>query len=325
MRIVGVTCFAILTTCASIAQRQSAPEQTAARSTTFSSSSNLPIERIGDDDLIRISVYDAPELSGTVRVNSDGDIRLPMLKQHIHAAGLYPESLESAIATALTEGNVLVDPIVTVNVVEYRSRPITVVGAVRTPTTFQADSQVTLLDAITRAGGISENAGSEILVTHSPTAVSNESVMLTEHVPVQSLMNPNSPTANLKLLDGDIIRIPVAGQIYVIGDVNKPGAIYINDGLRSSVFKAIVLSGGLAPYSSHTAYIYRVESGKTDRTEIPVKVKRIMNGKSSDVPLIVNDILYVPDAAGRRMSTQALQTSLGISMGLAELILYAAH
>jgi polysaccharide export outer membrane protein len=119
----------------------------------------LPVEKIGPDDLIGITVYDAPELTRTVRVDAGGDIRLPMVPQHIKAAGLYPAELEKAISTVLIQENVLVDPVVTVSVVEYRSRPITVAGAVKTPVTFQATGTVTLLDAITRAGGLTENAG----------------------------------------------------------------------------------------------------------------------------------------------------------------------
>lgn len=322
MKIFGTTCLAIFATCASLAQQQPAPERAGARATAVGAFSSLPIEGIGIDDLVGISVYAAPELSGAVRVDSNGDIRLPMVKKPIHAAGLFPEALENAIAAALTEGNVLVDPIVTVNVVEYRSRPIAVVGAVRTPTTFQADSPITLLDAISRAGGIvTESAGTEILVTHSPSVVGNESMTLTERIPLQSLMNPNSPAASSKLLGGDIVRVPTAGQVYVMGDVNKPGPIYITDGAESSVFKALALTGGPTPFSSHTAYIYRVESGRTDRTAIPVKLKKIMNRKSPDVPLMANDILYVPDAAGRRLSAQVLETTLGLGLSATGLVL----
>lgn len=325
MRIACITCFAILATSAAVAQQQQPSQRTVAGATTFSASSNLPIERIGDDDLLGISVYDAPELTGTVRVNSNGDIRLPMLKEHIHAAGLLPEGLESAIAKALTDGKVLVDPIVTVNVVEYRSRPITVIGAVRAPTTFQADGPVTLLDAISRSGGIAESAGSEILVTHSSTDAGTESVTLTEHIPVQSLMNPNSPAANLELLAGDIVRVPVAGQVYVLGDVNKPGAINITDGTETSVLKALVLSGGVARYSGHTAHIYRVKGDRLGRVDIPIKLKQIMEFRSPDVPLMADDILYIPDATGRRISAQALVVSLGLSVSLADVLIYATR
>ena len=108
-----------------------------AGATSLNASANLPVERIGKNDLIGITVYDSPELTRTVRVDSDGTIRLPMLEKHIQAAGLYPEDLEKAISADLIDEQVLVDPIVTVSVVEYRSRPINVVGAVRNPVTFQ--------------------------------------------------------------------------------------------------------------------------------------------------------------------------------------------
>jgi len=137
-------------------------------------SSNLPEGPVGKDDLIGISVYDAPELTRSVRVDSDGTIRLPMLPKHIQAAGLTPEGLERSIRVALIEEQLLVDPIVTVSVLEYRSRPINVIGEVRTPITFQAAGAVTLMDAISRAGGLTQNAGSEILITSpEPGANSN--------------------------------------------------------------------------------------------------------------------------------------------------------
>src|SRR5208337_2601661 len=94
-----------------------------------------------------------------------GEIRLPLLRQHINAKGFFPTDLEKSIASALIEEHVLVEPVVTVTVVEYRSRPISVVGSVRNPVTFQATGSVTLLDAISQAGGLTENAGPEILVS----------------------------------------------------------------------------------------------------------------------------------------------------------------
>jgi len=233
--------------------------------------------------------------------------------------------LENTIAAALNEGNVLVDPIVTVSVVEYRSRPIIVAGAVRNPTTFQAEGQIMLLDAILRAGGIADNAGSEILITHSVTIAGNESAAVTQRVLVRSLLDVNDPDANLKLQAGDIVRVPLAGQVYVVGDVNKPGAFYITGGSDSSVLKVLALSGGLSPFSSHTAYIYRIESGHTERSEIPIKLKKIMDRKSPDATLMANDILYIPDASGRRIGAKALETSLGLSVSAANLAMYATH
>src|SRR5712692_1771319 len=92
---------------------------------------NLPAQKIGADDLVAISVYDSPELTRTVRVSGEGQIRLPMLHKTIQAAGLVPGELETAIVQALRAEQILVDPVVTVTVAEYRSRPISVVGAVK--------------------------------------------------------------------------------------------------------------------------------------------------------------------------------------------------
>ena len=118
----------------------------------LNSTANLPAQKIGPRDLIAIQVYDSPELSRTVRVGADGIVRLPMLKRRIAAEGLMPNELEAAIAEALQDEELVVDPFVTVTVAEYNSRPISVAGAVRAPLTFQASSPVTLLEAITRAG-----------------------------------------------------------------------------------------------------------------------------------------------------------------------------
>src|SRR5919198_5161826 len=99
---------------------------------------SLPAQRIGPNDLVAVSVYDSPELTRTVRVGPDGMIRLPMLKRRIQADGLLPGALEAAIAEALRAEELIVDPVVTVTIAEYRSRPVSVAGAVRHPITFQA-------------------------------------------------------------------------------------------------------------------------------------------------------------------------------------------
>src|ERR1017187_1696871 len=103
---------------------------------------NLPAQSVGPNDLIAVSVYDAPELSRTIRVGADGYFRLPMLKQRIKADGLFPSELETAIITALREEEILIDPFVTVTIAQYHSRPISVAGAVKMPLVFQAESPV---------------------------------------------------------------------------------------------------------------------------------------------------------------------------------------
>ncbi len=310
---------------AASAQQASVPLHEGAGATTLSDVSNLPVAKIGHDDLIGVTVYDAPELTRTIRVNPEGDIRLPMVKQPIHAAGLYPEDLEKAIADALVSDHVLVDPVVTVSIVEYRSRPITVVGEVKTPLTFQATGNVTLLDAISRAQGLTENAGSEILVSQQTQDADGKPSTLVQRIPARGLLDGSNPSLDLALQGGEVIRVPEAGRVYVVGDVKKPGAFYITDGSESSVLKALALSEGLDSFSSHTAYIYRLEDNGKGRKEIPIELKKIMNRKLPDVALEADDILYIPNANGAKASLKVLEESVGVGTALSTALIIYAH
>ncbi|MGA9670255.1 MAG: polysaccharide biosynthesis/export family protein, partial [Terracidiphilus sp.] len=185
-------------------QLQHMPNQAGASEVSTNAFSDLPIQRIGNDDLIGITVYDSPELTRTVRVDSAGEIRLPMLGKHISAKGLYPTDLEKSIASELIDEHVLVDPVVTITVVEYRSRPISVVGAVRNPITFQATGSVTLLDAISQAGGLTENSGPEILVSQNSTGSDLKDAALVRRIPVHGLIGAADPSLNLALQGGEV-------------------------------------------------------------------------------------------------------------------------
>jgi polysaccharide export outer membrane protein len=320
--------FLALTLCTlsvSAQQIQTPPAHVGAGAQALSEAFNLPIERLGPDDLIGLTVYDEPELTRTIRVNSDGQLRLPMIKRQIQTAGLYPSELEKEITRALIEEHLLVDPIVTVSVVEYRSRPITVIGAVRNPLTFQATGKVTLLDAISQAGGLTPEAGSEILVTRANSPADSSSSPLIIRVPLHGLIDGVDPALNITLAGGEEVRVPDAGRIFVLGSVKKPGAFLITDGSESSVMKALSLSEGLDSFSSRNAYIYRVEGGRGSRSEITVPLRKIMDRKSPDVPLVANDILYIPNATGKKASLKALETSVLVATGLGAALIYTTR
>lgn len=286
---------------------------------------DLPIEKIGNDDLIGVTVYDSPELTRTVRVDSAGEIRIPMVQQHIKVAGLYPSDIEKAIATTLVKENVLVDPIVTVNVVEYRSRPISVVGAVRSPLTFQATGSVKLLDAIAQAGGLTENAGSEILVSQQALGDDGNKALQVQKIPVRGLIDAIDPALNVVLHGGEEVRVPEAGKVYVLGNVHKPGAFTITDEAESTVLKALALSEGLDHYSGHVAYIYRAKRVGASAQEIPIELNKIIKRKAPDVPLMANDILYVPEATGRKATLTALDRISMIGSSVGTTLLYVYH
>jgi polysaccharide export outer membrane protein len=272
-------------------------------------STNLPVQKVGLDDLLGVSVYDAPELTRTVRVSSDGTVRLPMMKERIQVAGLFPAEVETAIAAELTREEIMVDPIVSIAVVESRSRPISVAGAVKQPVTFQASGVTTLLDALNRAGGLSELAGPEVVLTRAQEGLEGKTVSLAQRISLKKLMDGTDPelNLNLKLEGGEEIRVPEAGRIYVVGNVKLPGAFPMRDSSETSVLKALALAQGLAPFAGQKAYIYRTEGGTGGKNEIPVELKSILDRKSPDVPLLANDVLYVTDRTSRRNLARVLE------------------
>jgi polysaccharide export outer membrane protein len=274
---------------------------------------NLPAQKIGADDLVAIAVYDSPELTRTVRVSAEGQIRLPMLKRAIPAAGLLPRELESAIGGALRAEQILVDPVVTVTVAEYRSRPISVAGAVKKPLTFQASGNVTLLDALTRAEGLAPEAGPEILLTRA----AGGGKTTTDHISVKALFEGDKPELNPRLAGGEEIRVPDAARVYVAGSIKNPGAFTIKDGTDTTVLKVLAMAGGLVPFASKQAYIYRRKAGAEEKEEIPVGLSRIMGRKAPDVILRADDIFYVPDDKGRRLTVTALDKIVGFGAATA--------
>jgi len=271
---------------------------------------NLPAQPIGPNDLLAVSVYDSPELTRTIRVNRDGEIRLPMLHDPIKVKGMYPAQVETAIAQALKDGKVMVDPIVTVTIVEYQSRPINVVGAVKNPIVFQATHPITLLDAIARAGGISEDAGSEILVRHE-ISQGDDPQWVTETVPVRQLIDQADQKLNITLHGGEQVLVPEAKKIYVVGNVRKPGAFPVRNDENTTVLQALALSEGLMPFTAKEAYIYRHTSTGA-RQEVPIALDKIMKRKSPDVALEANDILYIPDSKGKRLTAATIDRITGI-------------
>lgn len=278
---------------------------------------NLPLQRIGPNDLIAVSVYDAPELTRTVRISADGFVRLPMLRQRVTAKGLLPGELETGIAEALRTESILVDPVVTVTMVEYHSRPISVMGAVRKPLTFQATGPMTVLDALTRAEGLTPEAGPEILVSRVQTGDSGSPATLVQRITLRSLIDEADPEVNLKLVGGEEIRVPEVGKIFVVGNVRKPGAFPVQDASGSSVLKLLALAEGLLPFTARQAFIYRQEGGTASKNEIPIELSKIIDRKAQDVTLSANDILYIPDNKSKRLTATTIDRITGFGSATA--------
>lgn len=278
---------------------------------------NLPVQKIGPNDLLLLTVTDAPELTRTFRVGPDGTLSLPLLKQTIRASGRLPADLETDIAALLKSADLLVEPVVKVTVAEYHSRPISVAGAVRKPVTFQAIGGVTLLEALTRAEGLSDLAGGEILVTRPSEGP------LPIRIPVRKLIDAADASLNLKLEGGEEVRVPEALRIFIAGNVRKPGAVPVREGDQLTVLKMIAMAEGLTSYASKQAYVYRTTGGEPGaKNEITVELDKIMKRQSPDVALLPNDVFYVPDNTRRRTQMTVLDriTLFGSTAGATALI-----
>jgi len=280
-------------------------------SNSIEAGGNLPPRPIAAGDLLSISVYGAPEMSRSVRVSGDGSIRLPMLKKPIEARGVTPPELELRVSAALGDAGILVDPSVVITIAEYASRPIRVAGAVRHPLTFEATGPVTLFEALTRAEGLSGEAGAEILVTR----MRPDSLPITERIKVKDLIDTAEPAANLILEGGEEVRVPEAGRVFVVGNVKKPGAFAVSDGAGTSVLKALAMAEGLAPFSAKLAYIYRPADG--GKLEISVALGKILARKAPDVTLAAGDIFYVPDNHSGRVTANVIEKAVSFAAGTA--------
>jgi polysaccharide export outer membrane protein len=274
---------------------------------------NLPAQPVGANDLLMISVVGAPELSRQVRVTPEGSVRMPMLKQAIEVRGLMPLEIERRVRNALVAAEILVEPEVTVTIAEFASRPVNVAGAVKKPLTFQADGKTTLLDAITRAEGLSVEAGHEILVTRP---AKNGAEGFTQRVTVQDLIERADPAANLRLEGGEEIRVPEVGRVFVVGNVMKPGSLLLNDAGGMTVLKALAMSEGLSRFARKQAYIYRPKEG-AEKQEVLVELRQIMDRKSPDVALAAGDIFYVPDNRKGRLTSTVIDRIVSFGAGTA--------
>jgi polysaccharide export outer membrane protein len=277
---------------------------------------NLPARSISANDLLSVTVYGSPELTRSVRVGADGMIRLPMLSHKIQASGMLPQELEEGLAAALNTDGILVDPSVTVAIAEYSTRPISVAGAVRHPLTYQVFERTTLLEALTRAEGVSAEAGGEILVTRPPR--NPQEPPLIERVSLKGLIELGDPRLNLVLEGGEEVRVPQLGRVFVVGNVRHPGAFRLEDSMGLSVLKALALAEGLTPFSTKDAYIVRRSDAPASvPRETAIPLRKILDRQSPDVQLEANDILYIPDNRRGHTTASIVERAVSFAAGTA--------
>jgi polysaccharide export outer membrane protein len=280
---------------------------------------------IGTGDLITIEVFEVPELSRDVRVNDSGFISLPLLPSKVRAAGLTTFQLQDTLAELLRTNGLVSNPQITVTMKEMLSAPITVIGAVRNPGVIQAGHRMTLLEVLSQVGGISPDAGSQVIVTRTPQGQPADEVPAADGVPVSitvdlnDLLDSGNSKYNIPLIAGDVVRVPRAGIVYVVGAVQHAGGFVMqNDRFQLTVLKAVSLAGGLQPTAKpHEAIILRRTVGSIDQQHLAVDLYKILRLKSDDVRLEESDILYVPDSTGKRAMRRAGDIALSLATGAA--------
>lgn len=282
---------------------------------------------IGPEDQIVVRVAENPELSDKPqRVDANGEIRLPMIGR-VQAAGLTPMQLEMELAARYKV--FLNEPDVMVAVLESRSQPVSVVGAVSQPGVRQLDGRKTLLEMLLMAGGATSEAGPTLTLTRRlefgriplPTAKDDASGQFNvAEIALRPLLDGKTPGNNITLQPNDVITVSKAEVVYVIGEVGRPGAVPLLRGNSVSVLEAVSTIGGVLKTAKiDEARILRPVAGTEARSEVPVDLGLILAGKADDVAMSPGDILVVPEkgSTGKRAVTRALEAALqlGIMVG----------
>jgi polysaccharide biosynthesis/export protein len=320
---------------------------------------------IGPGDLVNVQVFDVPEMSRELRVSQTGTIGIPLVPVRLQVAGLTEIQTERKITEVLEANGLISHPEVSVTVKEKKSRPITIVGAVAHPQVYEADRQVTLIDVLAQAGGITPDASDHVIVTRperdasqdagaaqlqqtdasdssaatlnaspdassgsaaKPTAASANSaeppqipppLVNTITVNLGQILEAGDMANNVVIQPGDVVTVPHAGIVYVLGAVSKPGGYTVaNDRAQLSTLKVLSLAGGLdkTAKSDHAVIVRKDATGQ--QQQVDVDLKKIMKLESEDVQLRPSDILYIPRSTAKQAAIRAAELVTAVGTGV---------
>ncbi|MGA9060983.1 MAG: polysaccharide biosynthesis/export family protein [Terracidiphilus sp.] len=272
---------------------------------------SAPPLKINSGDLIQVTMFENPDLSGNFRVDEKGDITVPLIGR-VHVEGATAEEAAALIEKRFVEAQILqpAESHATVFIVEYATQGITVNGEVKNPGVYPALGVRMLNDVVAAAGGVTVAASSKVVITHrndpgNPVTVDYNPEALKPVIP------------DVQIFPGDSIMVPRAGIVYVMGGVNRAGG-YVLDGRNTlTVEEAMALAGG----SSHAAALKRVqlvrslEDGRKEAITIPVNL--IYKGQAPDVAMKDGDVLFVPTSTAKLVTEQAITSALGIGTSIA--------
>ncbi len=299
--------------------------------------------KLGPSDVIEVIVEDATELSISYQINSSGNIPLRYLGT-TQVEGKTTDEVAKLIADGL-RGRYLKDPKVYVTVKSYNSRTFFIQGAVKSPGVYVVPGRPSLFKLITIAGGLQENHGSTAYIFREvkpkpekletsgqpkagatgdalkeivDNAKGNDKSIEIEGEPDYELMTANIGgilrgrlNNNIIIQPSDVVYIPPADVFYVAGEVRAPGQYQLKQGI--TLRQAISLAQG-APFKAKLdkGIIFREDPVTGKFTEVPVDIAAVMNGKKEDMPILPNDVIYVPNSAFKSVSAAFLM-ALGTS------------
>lgn len=252
---------------------------------------DAPAYHIGPKDLIEIRVFEEPKLDVDRRVGDSGTVDLPLLG-NFPVQGLTEGEAAARLKEAL-EREYLQRASVTVRIREYRSKPISVIGAVNNPGNLELSGRWTLLEALTAAGGLAANHGNRVYVLRR--AENGESDQLV--IDLDELLERGDPRYNIPIFANDLINVPAAVEvsIFCLGQVRSPGALVFRSTDRVTLLAALAKAGGLTDRAANKIRVVRRDDdGETE--EIVVGFKALLSGKQPDIELRDGDLVVVKES-----------------------------
>ena len=245
---------------------------------------------VGPRDVLDIKVLEDANISGRTVINDDGVIALNVVGR-VQVAGLTSTQIEAKLKTLL-EADILTKATVSVQVVEFASKPISVVGAVVRPGRIGASGTTTLIQAITQAGGLTAGHGKELYVLRTGRNGLSEQVAIN----IDQLMVEGRPELNIPLAPNDLVNVPLDTpiSIYVMGEVMKPGKLEFRSSQTPTLLQAIAAAGGQTDRASRNVIIKRIINGREQT--IKVNYRQILKGSRKDEILRDQDTVYVDEA-----------------------------
>jgi len=244
--------------------------------------------RIGGGDSLEVTVYHHQDLTGRYKVDPDGTIRYPLIGS-MRVAGLTAKEASDRLKAALEE-KYLVEAQLNLEVKEFLSKPVNVLGSVRIPGKYYLKAQTTLMDILTEAGGAAANSGDVVTVTRRVSDGKGGSFSKIFTMSLPELLRGQGSSMNILLQEGDTVNLPERPPFYVYGEVIRPGPYRVESGM--TLLKAISAAGGLGKFASKRGVeIHRKVGGVED--VLRFNLSKIEGQDEPDPPILAEDIINV--------------------------------